>query len=105
MTNKNLPQTNEALRNAIVDMGDTIVDYINSNGKKRYAVVTADILSPTSPYVVGKTLEYSEKYPTAELVNATGVLVFAWDADKFMRISASAVTALTPMSSQLCSRN
>lgn len=105
MTNKNLPKTNEALHSAIVDMGDTIVDYVNSNGKKRYAVVTADLLSPTSPYVVAKTLEYSEKYPNAELINSAGVLAFAWDADKFMRISASAVTALTPLSSQLCSRN
>lgn len=105
MTNKNLPQTNEALQAAIFKMGDTVIDYINSNGKKRYAVVTADLICKESHYVTSKTIEYANKHPNMEIVNSSGVLVFAWDADKFMRINAQAVTGLTPLSTVLCSRN
>lgn len=81
-----------SLYNAISEVGDAIVDYVNSAGKQRYAVVTVDF---TTPYVldkVGKRINEQMVLP-GELL-----LVYSWDADKLIRIAASGVKRITPLS-------
>lgn len=94
-------KTNAELLAAVQEQGDCTIDYINRVGKRRYAVVTADLLA--CPYTAEKTLEYAKKHTGTqlEICNEEGVLLFSWDGDKFMRVSALQITALTPLSAVL----
>ena len=94
--------TVETLQAALASAGDAVVDYINSNGKQRYQVVTTEIAAANSPYVLAKLHEYCDKRGNSvELVNEQGILAFSWDADKFVRVLPSSVTNVTPLSTVL----
>lgn len=77
------------------ELGDAVVDYINGAGKLRYAVVTVDF---STPYVAEKMLSKVNE----DIIDSQGrLMVFAWDADKPIRISPSQVKKILPLSSIL----
>lgn len=91
---KTLGFTPETLLAKLADIGDATIDYINSAGKSRYAVVTIDF---STPYVLAKVLEKS----MVTLIEDDFLTVFSWDADKLIRIPASKVVHIVPLSQTL----
>lgn len=91
---KNKPMTPDQLLNKLIEAGDATVDYINSAGKKRYAVVTVDF---STPYVQAKVAEKAD----VALVEGDLVTAFSWDADKLIRIPASKVVGFVPLAQVL----
>jgi len=79
------------LFNTISEHGDATIDYVNQAGKLRYAVVTVDF---TTPYVFDKMGSKLHE----DLIEGDRLMVFSWDADKPIRISASQVKRITPLS-------
>lgn len=77
------------------EMGDAVVDYINGAGKLRYAVVTVDF---STPYVLNKV---QAKQDEDLIDDSDRLLVFSWDADKTIRLSAKQVKKMVPLSSIL----
>ena len=83
--------TAETLFSKLEEMGDTVVDYINSVGKKRYAVVTVDFSTPCVLAVV-------KEKQNMELIKGTLLTVFCWDAYKLISLDATKILQLTPLS-------
>lgn len=83
------------LYHQLKELGDAVVDYVNGAGKLRYAVVTVDF---TTPYVFGKMASKFEE----DLVDNQGrLLVFAWDADKPIRLNPEQIKKIVPLNSIL----
>ncbi len=79
----------------ILQNGDSTIDYINSVGKARYAVVTLDIC----PYVLPHFLERGITNVIDEEENS--LIVFSWDANKPIRIPCDRILGITPLSQVL----
>lgn len=79
----------------ILQNGDSTIDYINSVGKARYAVITLDIC----PYVLPHFLERGITNVIDEEENS--LIVFSWDANKPIRIPCDRILGITPLSQVL----
>ncbi len=84
--------TKESLERVLAAAGDATVDYVNSAGARRYMVVTTDF---DNKYIKSKLSERKRAF------DETGIVVFAWDIDKFKTIDPATVVGITPMSSTL----
>lgn len=79
---------------AILENGDSTIDYINSAGKARYAVVTLHLC----PYVLPFFLE---RNITNIICEDNSIIVFSWDANKLIRIPCDRIVRITPLSKVL----
>lgn len=87
--------TPSELIEAILENGDSTIDYINSVGKARYAVVTLDLC----PYVLPFFTERKITDIICEEDNS--IIVFSWDANKPIRIPCDRIVRITPLSKVL----
>lgn len=83
--------TAQSLLEKLTEVGDAVVDYINSVGKTRYAVVTVDF---TTPYVLNYVLGKED----LKLIDGNLLTVFSWDASKLIRLDAEKIKQITPLS-------
>lgn len=84
--------TKESLERVLAAAGDATVDYVNSAGARRYMVVTTDF---DNKYIKSKLRERKRAF------DESGLVVFAWDIDKFKTIDPATVVGITPLSSIL----
>lgn len=87
--------TPSQLIQAILENGDSTIDYVNSVGKARYAVVTLDLCDYVLPFFTERGI--------ANVIDETdnSVIVFSWDANKPIRIPCDRILGITPLSQVL----